>query len=80
MTLETIRNIFAWCLVMNFAVLILWLLIFLIAQDWIYKIHGQLFKIPRETFNAVHYKSLGYFKMIVFVFNLVPYIAMHIVG
>jgi len=80
MTLEVIRNIFAWCLVMNLAVLILWLLIYLIAKDWIYKIHGEWFKIPRETFNAVHYKSLGYFKMIVFVFNLVPYIAMHIVG
>ena len=79
MTFEIIRNIFAWCLVMNFGLLLLWLVMFLFAHDWIYKMHSKWYKITPDSFNAINYGGLGIYKMIVIVFNLFPYIAMHIV-
>ena len=79
MTFEIIRNIFAWCLVMNFGLLLLWLVMFTFAHDWIYKMHSKWFKITPDSFNAIHYGGLGIYKMIVIVFNLFPYLAMHIV-
>ena len=80
MTLETIRNIFAWCLVMNYGLMLLWLVIFTFAHDWIYKMHSKWWKITPDAFNAINYGGLGIYKMIVIVFNLFPYLAMHIVA
>ena len=80
MAFETIRNIFAWCLVMNFGLLLLWLVMFIFAHDWIYKMHSKWYKITPDSFNAIHYGGLGIYKMIVIIFNLFPYLAMHIVG
>jgi hypothetical protein len=48
--------------------------------DWIYRKQGAWYKIPRETFNVVMYCFLGFFKLLIIVFNLVPYIALVIVG
>ena len=79
MTFEIIRNIFAWCLVMNFGLMLLWLAMFTLAHDWIYKIHSKWYKITPDSFNAIHYGGLGFYKTIVIVFNLFPYLAMHIV-
>ena len=80
MSFEMIRNIFAWCLVMNYGLMLLWLVIFTFAHDWIYKMHSKWWKITPESFNAINYGGLGIYKMIVIVFNLFPYLAMHIVG
>ena len=80
MTFETVRNIFAWSLVINFAVLILWFILFTLARDWIYRMHSSLFKVSPDAFNAINYGGLGLYKMIVFVFIFIPYIAMHIVS
>ena len=50
------------------------------AGDWVYKMHGKWFAIPRETFNVVLYSFIGFFKIIFLVFNLVPYVALIIAG
>lgn len=36
--------------------------------------------MPRETFDAVLYAFIGLFKIMVLVFNLVPYLARRVVG
>ena len=80
MTLEIIRDMLGWCIVMNWIVLAWWLLFFIIAHDWMYRIHTKWFKIPVETFDAIHYGGMGIFKAAILVFNLVPYLALRIVG
>ena len=37
------------------------------------------FPIPRETFNVAIYSLLGFYKIVILVFNLVPYVALLIV-
>ena len=80
MTLELLRNALGWCTVINFGVLILWLLYLTLARDWTYRLHRRWFKISEETFNAIHYGGMGLFKIGVWLFNLVPYLALRIVG
>ena len=79
MAIETVRNVFAWCLVMNFAVLILWFVIFTLAHGWIFRMHSSMFKVSPDAFYAINYGFCGFYKIIVFVFVFIPYIAMHIV-
>ena len=80
MTVELLREFLLWCLVINFGLLTMWFLFIALAGDMIYRLHGKWFKMPRETFDAIHYSGMAFFKIIVFVFNAVPYIALLIVG
>lgn len=80
MTLETARAVLAWCTVIDLVLFIWWFLFFALAHDWMYRLHGRWFKLSVETFDALHYAGMALFKIVIIVFNLVPYLAMRIVG
>ena len=78
MDIETIRRILAWCTVFNWGLMFLWLGMFTLAGDWAYGIHGKWFGISRDTFNKVNYTGMSFYKMLVFCFNLVPYLVLRL--
>lgn len=80
MTLEITRSMLAWCSVINIGLLLLWWVLFLLAHDWMYRMHSTWFKIPVDRFDAIHYGGLGLFKIGILLFNVVPYLALRIVG
>jgi len=80
MDIYSIRAIFMWCTILNVALLLLSSLVCLCAGDWVYRIHSKWFSISRETFNVAFYSFLGLYKIFVFVFNLIPYVALLIVA
>lgn len=80
MTVELIRDALGWSAVINYAVLMLWFAGFALAHDWIYRLHGKWFKLSAERFDAVHYAGMAFFKICIFVFNLVPYLSLRIVA
>ena len=80
MTLETVRGMLAWCTVINWGLLLLWLVFFIGAHDWMHRLHSKWFKISVEQFDAIHYSGMVIFKSAVIMLNLVPYLALRIVG
>jgi hypothetical protein len=80
MDLETIRSVLAWCSVINLGIILCWFLLFVLAHNWIYRLHDRWFAMPVEKFNAIHYAAMAVFKCGIFLFNLVPYLALRIVG
>ena len=80
MEIHEIRDALLWCTVINMAMLLLWSVMLTVAGDWIYRFHGKWFHMSREAFNAIHYSGILLFKIAIFLFNLVPYIALVIVG
>jgi hypothetical protein len=79
MTVEIIRTFLAWCSVINVGLLILWWLLFTLAHDLVYRIHGKRFKLSVEKFDEIHYAGMAFFKMSIILFNIVPYIALLII-
>ena len=79
MAAETIRDVLGWCTVINLGLLLWWFLFFMLAHDWMYRVHGKWFKLSVEKFDGLHYAGMAFFKICVFVFNLVPYLALRIV-
>jgi hypothetical protein len=55
-------------------------LFFTLAHDWMYKIHGKWFKLSVDKFDTIHYAGMAFFKICIFLFNIVPYFALRIVG
>ena len=80
MDIDSIRAFFMWCTILNVALLSLSSLMCICAGDWAYRIHSKLFSISRETFNVAIYSFLGLYKIFVFVFSLIPFIALSIIG
>ncbi len=80
MTLETIRDMLAWCTFINWIFLLWWLVFFIVAHDWMYRIHSKWFHISVDKFDTIHYSGMAFFKIAILLFNLVPYLALRIVG
>jgi len=79
MTAEIFRSVLGWSALINYGVLLLWFLFFVLAHDWMYRVHTRFFTLTVEKFDSAHYGSMAIFKLLVIVFNLVPYLAMRIV-
>ena len=80
MDFQKLTAFFKWCTIINIAVFALSTIMILAAPDFIYGAHGQLFHMPREAFDVVLYSFLGLYKIFILAFNLVPYVALRIVG
>jgi len=65
------------CFILGFVVLMIWFLFFLVGRGLIYDVHGSIFKqITDRQFEVIHYCGMGLLKLFVFVFFLIPYVAM----
>ncbi len=80
MTLELTREALGWCAIINIGILTWWALFIMFAGDFVFRMHSKLFKMTREQFFGIHYAGIMAFKLAVFSLNVVPYLALRIVG
>jgi hypothetical protein len=78
MNVETLRAALLWCTVINYAMLLLWAALALLAPG-LGRWHGRLFRLSAEQMDAINYGGILLYKMGILLFNLVPYIALRIV-
>lgn len=79
MSIELTRMFLLWCTVINYAILLAWFLVFTLAREWMWRLHGRWFQLSGEQFDALHYAGMSIYKIGVLVFNLVPFLALSIV-
>ena len=79
MNIEILYKLLYYCSLINLTLLFLWWLAFIFAHDQIYKIHSKWFNISIEKFDVINYSGMGIFKMIILVFNIIPFIALCII-
>ena len=80
MTIEMIRDILLWCTLINWTMLLFWFLFMKFAHDLVYKLHTSWFKISVDDFDAIHYKGMVYFKVLIFAIFFTPFLALLIVA
>ncbi len=80
MDIQTLTTFFMWCTVINGTLLLLWIGVYSLAPDLVYRTQSKWFPMPRETFNVIFYSFLGLFKIAFLIFNVVPYAALSVVG
>ena len=80
MTTAMLSKILLWCLLINMGIMLWWFVFFMFGHDWMYKLHGKWFKLSVEQFDAIHYSGMAFYKICIFIFNLVPYLALCIVS
>ncbi len=80
MNLQILRRLFLWCTLINFGVLLLWTVISVLPHEWMFALWGHWFRLSSEQFEFVLFLGLLLYKVLIIVFNFVPYLALVIVG
>ena len=79
MSIAMVRDLLLWCSLINYGLLILWFVLFLLPHDWFYRLWGKWFHLRTEQFDAISFAGIMVFKIGILLFNVVPYIALRIV-
>jgi hypothetical protein len=61
-------------------VLLVWFLFFILARDFMHRLHGRWFQLSRQQFDIIHYAGMGIFKLGIILFNVVPFVALRMIG
>lgn len=81
MNVQTLTNFFMWCSIINIGFLLLaFLMVTVFSLDFVYRMHSKFFPMPKDAFTIAMYSFIGIYKIFVFVFNIVPWIALLIVA
>ncbi len=56
-----LKHVLAWCLVLNYALIIGWSLTFVLAHEWFYRLHSRWFRLTVERFDALNWGSIAVF-------------------
>ncbi|AXK39889.1 DUF6868 family protein [Crenobacter cavernae] len=80
MDLATLRDFFFWCSVINYGVLVVWFLLFLLMRGWLYRCWERGFGLSLRDSARLNFGGMLLFKLGVLLFNLVPYVALRIIG
>ena len=75
-TIRSLRTFLGWCVVINLGVLLYWFLAIVFARDFVFMVHTRWFTISEESFDAIHYTMMTFYKLVVIIFNLVPYLVL----
>ena len=78
MTIEMLRSFLFWCTVINYGILILWFVLFIGLRGWFFRL-GKLFGLSEERVNSLMFQGITFYKLAMFIFNLVPLIALYII-
>lgn len=73
-------SVLLYTLALNYSILMLWFLLIVFARDWVKRLHSRWFQLSDSTFDTVHYGGMAIYKVGIFLFNLVPLIALYLMG
>lgn len=80
MDLMTLTEFLKWCSIINFGFLLYIALVLMLFPSFVYQMHSKFFRLSRESFDVVIYSFIGVYKIFFFFFNLVPYLALKLMG
>lgn len=70
---------FGYSSLIHFSILFLWFFLFIFAKKWIYRLHTKWFDIPKEKFDTIHYRLMGFYKLLILIFAFIPYLTFLII-
>jgi hypothetical protein len=79
MSIQMVLSVLLWCTVINYGILLVWFLLYVLPHQWMYRLYGRWFRLSVEQIDGINLAGIALFKMGILLFNLVPYIALRIV-
>ena len=80
MSLERLTELFQWMTIVNAAIFIVSALLAMSLRGFASRLHARLFGVEEEQVAAVAYGYLGAYRLFLLVFNVVPWVALLLMG
>ena len=77
-TIEIITEFLGWCSIINLGILMFTAVLLTVFNDAILKIHSKMFNLTKEYLQQIYFKYLAQYKIIIIIFNIIPYFALKI--
>jgi hypothetical protein len=78
MTIDQLTSFFGWCTLLNLAMLMFAAILLTAKRDWMMDIHSTWYGVAKDDLPKTYFEYLAYYKIAIFVFNLIPYLALRI--
>ena len=78
MTVIEFTNFLGWCTLINFGILLLSTLALVACGGFVTNLHGKWFQVEHAELRKSYFRYLANYKLLVLVFNLVPYLALRV--
>jgi len=79
-SIESLAAFLGWCTAFNLAVLILASVLLVPMRSWISTIHAKMFDLEEADLSRAYVQYLAQYKILIFVFNLMPYLALRLMS
>ena len=78
MDIATMTNFFKYCSIINFSILLISFIMISMTKDFTYNVHRKLgyWEGSKEAHKQSMYSLLGNYKILIIIFNVVPYFAL----
>lgn len=76
MNIEKLQEFLFWCLLLNVAIYTVAALASVLLRDFMSSIHEKLFGLCQDTVHKAFYAYLAAYKLLIIVFNFVPWLAL----
>jgi len=76
MNIESLTTFLGWCTLINYGLLIIATVVLVVFGRAITRIHSKLFRLESEHLASEYFRYLANFKIVVIVFNLVPWVVL----
>lgn len=73
--LRTLASILIRSFFFGLAFLLIWFISYLIAPDWMFQMNAKWFNIDQRDFELINYFGVGFLKITILLFFLIPYLA-----
>lgn len=80
MNFQLIEQFLFWCSLINMGVLMTSFVMILFMRPFIFKTHGKMFGLNEDFINKALYMYMGFYKVLILMFNLIPFIVLKIIS
>ena len=80
MTLDALTTFLGWCTVINIVVLIIIVITITMFKNPVIRLHSKMFGVNPDDLPLIYFNFIGNYKLVVYVLNLVPYIALKVMA
>ena len=77
-SIEVVREFLGWCSIINIGLLFFSTIMLIIMRGWIVSIHAKMTGVSEAELPRLYFEYLGNYKILIIIFNLVPYIALRV--
>ncbi|MCK4917087.1 MAG: hypothetical protein KAS51_02590 [Candidatus Omnitrophica bacterium] len=79
-TIEIVREFLGWCSVINIGLLMFSAILIIRIRKSAASLHGKMFNLDENYVSQAYFQYLGQYKIAIIVFNIVPYLALKLMG